>query len=113
VTLWTVTHQAPLSTELSKQEYQSGLPFPSPWELPNTGIETMSPALQVDSLSLSHQGTILIVAAAASLQSCPTLCNPIDGSPPGSSVHGIFQARVLEWVAIAFSDFNCYPHAKM
>ena len=43
------------------------------------------------------------VAAAKSLQSCLTLCNPIDGSPPGSSVHGIFQARVLEWVAIAFS----------
>jgi len=42
-------------------------------------------------------------AAAKSLQSCPTLCDPIDGSPPSSSVHGIFQARVLEWVAIAFS----------
>ena len=41
--------------------------------------------------------------AAKLLQSCPTLCDPIDGSPPGSSVHGIFQARVLEWVAIAFS----------
>ena len=37
-------------------------------------------------------------------QSCLTLCDPIDGSPPGSSVHGTFQARVLEWVAIAFSD---------
>ena len=43
-------------------------------------------------------------AAAKSLQSCPTLCDPIDGSPPGSSVPGIFQARVLEWGAIAFSD---------
>ena len=43
-------------------------------------------------------------AAAKSLQSCPTLCDPIDCSPPGSSVHGIFQARVLEWGAIAFSD---------
>ena len=41
--------------------------------------------------------------AAKSLQSCPTLCGPIDGSPPGSSAHGIFQARVLEWGAIAFS----------
>ena len=44
-----------------------------------------------------------LAAAAKSLQSCPTLYNPIDGSPPGSSIHGIFQARVLEWVAIAFS----------
>ena len=42
-------------------------------------------------------------AAAKSLQSCPSLCDPIDGSPPGSSVHGIFQARVLETGAIAFS----------
>ena len=41
---------------------------------------------------------------AKSLQSCPTLCDPIDGSPPGSSVHGIFQAGVLEWAAIAFSE---------
>ena len=41
-------------------------------------------------------------AAAKSLQSCPTLCNPIDSSPPGSSVHGIFQARILEWVAAYF-----------
>ena len=40
-------------------------------------------------------------AAAKSLQSCPTLCNPIGGSPPGSAIHGIFQARVLEWGAIA------------
>ena len=43
-------------------------------------------------------------AAAKSLQSCPTLCDPIDGNPPGSSIHGIFQARVLEWGAIAFSQ---------
>ena len=43
-------------------------------------------------------------AAAKSLQLCPTLCDPIDGSPPGSSVHGIFQARVLEWGAITFSS---------
>jgi len=43
-------------------------------------------------------------AAAKSLQSCPTLCDPIDSSPPGSPVPGIFQARVLEWGAIAFSD---------
>ena len=43
-------------------------------------------------------------AAAASLQSCPTLCNPIDGSPPGSPVPGILQARTLEWVAISFSN---------
>ena len=43
-------------------------------------------------------------AAAKSLQSCPTLCDPIDGSPLGSSVPGILQARTLEWVAISFSS---------
>ena len=43
-------------------------------------------------------------AAAKSLQSCPTLCDPIDGSPPGSAAPGILQARTLEWVAIAFSN---------
>ena len=42
-------------------------------------------------------------AAAKSLQSCPTLCDPTDGSPPGSPVPGVLQARSLEWVAIAFS----------
>ena len=42
-------------------------------------------------------------AAAKSLQSCPTLCDPVDGSPPGSPVPGIFQARILEWVAISSS----------
>ena len=43
-------------------------------------------------------------AAAKSLQSCPTLCDPIDGSPPGSAVPGILQARTLEWTAISFSN---------
>ena len=43
-------------------------------------------------------------AAAKSLQLCPTLCDPIDGSPPGSTVPGILQARTLEWVAIFFSS---------
>ena len=43
-------------------------------------------------------------AAAKSLQSCPTLCNPIDGSPPGSPVPGILQATTLEWVAISFPN---------
>ena len=43
-------------------------------------------------------------SAAKSLQSCPTLCDPIDGSPPGSPVPGILQARTLEWIAISFSN---------
>ena len=44
-------------------------------------------------------------AAAKSLQSCLTLCNPIDGSPPGSAIPGILQARILEWVAISFLSY--------
>ena len=53
-----------------------------------------------------NKKTVLWFAAAASklLQSCPTLCDPIDGSPPGSPVPGILQARTLEWVAISFSN---------
>ena len=47
---------------------------------------------------------MLSAAAAKSLQSCPTLCDPIDGSPRGSPVPGILQARILEWVAISFSN---------
>ena len=46
----------------------------------------------------------LLTATAKSLQSCLTLCDPIDGSPPGSAVPGILQARTLEWVAISFSN---------
>ena len=48
--------------------------------------------------------TAAAAAAAKSLQSCPTLCDPMDGSPPGSPVPGILQARTLEWVAISFSN---------
>ena len=76
---------------ISRQEYWSGLLFTTPGDLSGPGIElvsVLSPAL----------------AAAKSLQSCPTLCDPIDGSPPGSPVPGILQARTLEWVAISFSN---------
>ena len=45
-------------------------------------------------------------AAAKSLQSCPTLCDPIDGGPPGSPIPGILQARMLDWVAISFSKHD-------
>ena len=51
-----------------------------------------------------YNQTELAAAAAKSLQSCPPLCNPIEGSPPGSPVPGILQARTLEWVAVSFSN---------
>ena len=56
---WTVAHQAPLSMGSSRQEYWSGLPFPSPWDLPNPAIEPRSPALQADSLPTELQGKLL------------------------------------------------------
>ena len=60
-----------------------------------------------DLLELTPQKDVLFIigaAAAKSLQSWPTLCDPIDGSPPGSPIPGILQARTLEWVAISFSN---------
>ena len=67
---------------------------------PDPGIEPaslMSPALAGEFFTTN-------VTYANSLQSCPILCDPIDGSPPGSSVPGILQARTLEWTAISFSN---------
>ena len=60
--------------------------------------------LLILSMLFSSLVSPLSAAAAKSLQLCPTLCHPIDGSPPGSSVPGILQARTLEWVAISFSN---------
>ena len=57
--------------------------------------------VNVDILGISE---LKWTTAAKSFQSCPTLCDPIDGSPPGSPVPGILQARTLEWVAISFSN---------
>ena len=71
-------HQAPLSLGFSRQEQWSGLPFLSPMHKSESEVA----------------------------QSCPTLSDPMDCSPPGSSVHGIFQARVLEWGAIPFSNLR-------
>ena len=56
-TPWTAAHQAPPSIGFSRQEYWSGLPFPSPGDLPDPGIEPRSPALQADALTLSYKGS--------------------------------------------------------
>ena len=83
-------------------EWQSGKN--GSWSPSQLGTVIMS----LDSISSSVRWlTSLVVAAAAaakSLQSCPTLCDPIDGSPSGSPIPGILQARTLEWVAISFSN---------
>ena len=109
----------------SRQEYWSGLPFPSPGELPDPGIEPRSPALQADALTSEPPGkptlqqenrlnekprhrneqrpfTATRKSESEVAQSCPTLCNAMDCSLPHFFVHGISQARVLEWVAISF-----------
>ena len=75
---------------------------------PTQGLNLGLPSFRQILYCLSHQGSPMAHAAAAaaakSLQSCPTLCDPIDGSPLGSPVPGILQARTLEWVAISFSN---------
>ena len=137
MTLWTVVHQASLSTGFSRPEYWSGLPCPPPGDLPNPGIEPNSPTLQADSLPSEPPGKpamwetwfnswvgkipwrreqlttpVFWPGACHGLYS-PwshkesdtteqlSLCNPMDYSLPGSSVHGISQGRILEWVAIS------------
>ena len=89
-TPWTAAYQAPPSMGFSRQEYWSGLPLPS---------QDGSP---------SFFEKYFAAAVTKSLQSCPTLCDPMDCSPPGSFTHRISQARVLEWGAIAFSGKTLY-----
>ena len=191
---WTVTCQASLFMELPRQEYLSGLLFPSPEDLPDPKIKPWSPALQTNSLPLSHQGSSMIKSLfktiaflanilkftysflqgfldmyrssalgrmkmlwaryrliqgslhhcllpgsygnshgqkllgighdtrawtvsssalgfhhAQSLQSCPTLYDPIDSSQPGAYVNVILQARILGWVAMPSSRESSPP----
>ena len=126
VTPWTVAYQAPPSIGYSRQEYWRGLPFPFPGNLLDPGIEPGSPAFQADALTSEPPGkprqnkaprkdahvqipgacerhVTWLCCACLVAQSCPTLCDPMDCSPPGSSVPGILQARVLERVAISIS----------
>ena len=113
VTLWTVACQTPMSMGLSRQEYWSGLPFPPPGELLNPGIESpVAPALAGGFFTTEPPGNLLRkmkVKESEVIQSCPTLCDPMDCCLPGSSVHGIVQARILEWVAISFSRRSSQP----
>ena len=72
------------------------------WNLKKIGIDDLSYKAEIE--TDIEDKRMYAAAAAKSLQSCPTLCDPIDGSPPGSPVPGILQARTLEWVAISFSN---------
>ena len=100
-TPWTAAHQAPPSMGFSRQEYWSGVPLHSPtvyYKL--VLILKASPHLQFSSVSLLTVYTrkldiILKQWVSEVAQSCLTLCDPVDCSPPGSSIHGILQAKVL------------------
>ena len=107
----TVACQAPLSMEFSRQEDWSGWSFPPPGDLSHPGIKTVSLTSSAlagifftTSTTWQAQKSLLLLLLLLILQSCLTLCNPIDGGPPGSPVPGILQARIMEWVAIAFSN---------
>ena len=124
--------------EFSREEYWGGLPCPSPGDLPNPGIESRSLALQADSLPLSHQGSpkklqepqrnihkdvnqhdvrcvqpnsvvCFNLKVKVSHLVMPALCDPTHCS---SSVHGILQGRILEWVAISFSRGSSRPRDR-
>ena len=101
-TQWSVACQALLSMGFSRQEYWSGLPYPPLEDLSYPGIKPASItstalAGRVFPTSATQEGPSEVV------RSCPTFCDPVDCSLPGSSLHGILQARILEWVAISFS----------
>ena len=100
VTPWTVAYQALPSMEFSRQDYWSGLPFPSPGDLLNPGIEPGSPALQADALPYEPPGKPEVKIS----QSCLTLCDPMD-----YTVQGILQARILQGVAYPFFSGSSQP----
>ena len=135
VTPKTAAHQVPLSLGFSRQEYSSGLPFSSPMHactFASVVSDSVWPHRQQPTRFLcpwdspgKNTGVgchfllqcIKVKSESELAQSCLTLIDPMDCSLPGSSTHGIFQARVLEWVAIAFSRFPHYqlqkpPHDK-
>ena len=101
-TPWTAACQAPLSIGFSRQEYWSGVPLPS-----LMSILAHCLLIAVQSYASWKQRPLKVKVLVA--QSCPTLCNPMHCSPPGSSVHGILLARMLEWVALPFSRGSSQP----
>ena len=109
-TLWSVACQASLSMGFSCQEYWSGLHALLQGIFPTQGSNLCLLYLlhwEASSSPLGPPGkpkSMIAADAAKSLQSCSTLCNPIDGSPLGSPVPGILKARTLEWVAISISN---------
>ena len=109
-----IAHQGPLSMGFSRQEYWRGLPFPAPGDLSDPGIKPTSLALAGRCFMGESPGKLI---EAIHIYGCwwfshsvvSNSCAPVDCSPPGSSAHGILQARILEWVAISFSKGSSQP----
>ena len=97
-----VPQQASLSMEFCRQKYRSELSFLTPVDLPSPGIElaSLKSSALADVFFTTSANWEALQQCAKSLQSCPTLCDSMDCSLPGSSVRGILQARTLEWVAM-------------
>ena len=126
MTLVTAAHQAPPSLGLSRQEPWSGLPFPSPmheskkWKWSRSVASDSSRPHGLQRTRLLHPWDfpgkstgvgchcllqcMKVKSESEDTQSCPTLQDPINSSPPGSPIPGILQARTLEWGAISFSN---------
>ena len=105
VTPWTGAHQGPLSMGILQAKILEWVAMaPLQGVFPTQGSHPGLPHCRHILYRLSHWEAPYEATAAKSLQSCPTLCDPIDGSPPGSPVPGILQERTLEWVAISFSN---------
>ena len=125
-------YQAPPSLGFSRQEHWSGLPFPSPvmkvrsesevaqscptlsdpmdCSLPGSSVHGIFQARVLEYCTIVINTTLEInycyCCCCSVTKLCPILSDPMDCSPPGSSIHGIFQARILEWGAIAFSELR-------
>ena len=101
-TPWTAAYQAPLSMGFSRQKYWSGVPLPSPSDSPSQAQiyhDTFT------HLKIFYYQLLLLF----SCKSCPTLCDPMNYSLPASSLIGISQVRILEWVAVSFSRGSSWP----
>ena len=96
-----LTMMKPFHPEFQSQPYPSWDLRRVTWPKPPSSLSVKWEEGVITPIS---QGCWIATATAKSLQSCPTLCDPIDGSPPGSPVPGILQARTLAWVAISFSN---------
>ena len=105
----TLSYQASLSMGFSRQEYWSGLPFPSAGDLPEPGIEPGSAALLADTLPPEPP---VLYSESEVAQLCPTLCDPMDCTSQAPLVRELFQAIVLEWVAISFYRGSSQPRDR-